>query len=137
MQHAQHTSGEFTFANWEENTVGRAADGPKLALASVVNTFSGGIEAAETTCGYTITYATENTGAFTGFELLQGTVDGRKGTFILEERGSFDADGSVHCTFDVVHGSATDELTGLTGRGHFTVHQGTPSTRYTFAYDLG
>ncbi|MBB6173753.1 hypothetical protein HNR23_003813 [Nocardiopsis mwathae] len=141
MQYAHTTSGGFGFANWEEQTIGRhdrpAGDGPKLAHASVTNTFSGGIEAQDTTCGYTITYLTETTGTFTGSELVHGTVDGRNGAFILAEHGSFDADGKVHCTFDVVAGSATGELTGLRGTGRFTAHHGKPSTRYTFDYSLG
>ncbi|GAA1983267.1 DUF3224 domain-containing protein [Nocardiopsis rhodophaea] len=131
------TTGEFTFANWEEHTIGQLEDGPKLAHASVTNTFSGGMEAATTTCAYTIAYLTETTGTFTGLELVNGVLDGRKGSFVLEERGSFDAESSVHCTFEVVPGSGTDELTGLTGRGHFTTHQGKPSTRYTFDYGHG
>ncbi|MBT2457784.1 DUF3224 domain-containing protein [Streptomyces sp. ISL-86] len=129
------TSGSFTYANWEEHPIGPADTTPRLARATVANTFSGGIEAAETACEYTITYTGEHVGTFAGMELLSGTVDGRKGTFVLEERGTFDATGATHCRFEVVPGSATGELTGLSGSGSFTARQGEPSVGYVFTYD--
>ncbi|MFH8408887.1 DUF3224 domain-containing protein [Streptomyces sp. NPDC018019] len=133
------TTGQFTFADWNERVLGGRPDGtyPRLARAAVTNAFSGGIEAADTTCEYTIVYVTETTGTFTGMELLEGGVDGRRGTFAVEERGHFDDRGSVHCTFEVVPGSATGELAGLRGTGAFTAEQGKPSVPYTFDYDFG
>ncbi|MFI9235378.1 DUF3224 domain-containing protein [Streptomyces sp. NPDC053079] len=130
------TTGHFTFANWEERSVSPGEASPRLAHASVTNAFSGGIEAADTTCEYTIVYVTEKTGTFTGMELLAGSLDGRKGTFVVEERGSFDDEGTVHCAFEVVPGSGTGELTGLRGTGSFTARHGEPSVPYTFGYDL-
>ncbi|MEU8437507.1 DUF3224 domain-containing protein [Streptomyces sp. NPDC029216] len=134
---AQRTTGLFTFADWEERTISPDGVVPKLAHASVVNSFSGGIEAADTTCEYTIAYVTAKTGTFAGMELLAGRLDGRAGTFAVEERGSFAEDGSVHCTFEVVPGSGTGELTGLRGTGGYVARHGEPSVTYTFDYDLG
>ncbi|MCC3769828.1 DUF3224 domain-containing protein [Streptomyces sp. UNOC14_S4] len=131
------TTGYFTFANWEERAVGSSGASLKLAHASVTNTFSGGIEAADTTCEYAIVYVTEKTGTFAGMEVLTGSLEGREGTFAVEERGSFDADGTVHCTFQVVPGSGSGELTGLRGTGSFTAKHGESSVPYTFDYDLG
>lgn len=134
------TSGHITYANWEEKTVSSSDTDtgcPKLTHASVVNTFSGGIEAADTICEYSNVYVTEKTGSTTGMEMLSGRLDGREGAFVLEERGSFDADGTVHCTFDVVPGSGTGELTGLRGSGSFTYRHGDSAFPYTFTYELG
>ncbi|MFI5982293.1 DUF3224 domain-containing protein [Streptomyces sp. NPDC051555] len=131
------TTGHFTAADWEEHPLGAGATHPTLARAGVVNTFTGGIEAADTTCDYTIAYVSATTGTFAGMEVLRGSVDGRKGGFAVEERGSFDADGTVHCIFEVVPGSGTGELAGLRGTGGFTARHGEPSVAYTFDYDLG
>ncbi|GAA4915222.1 DUF3224 domain-containing protein [Streptomyces coeruleoprunus] len=131
------TSGHITCAHWEERTAGSGEASPKLARASATNTFSGGVEASGTTCEYTIVYVTEKAGTFTGMELLAGRLDGREGTFVVEERGSFDDAGTVHCSFEVVPGTGTGELTGLRGTGGFTYRQGEPSFPYTFDYDLG
>ncbi|MEV0597741.1 DUF3224 domain-containing protein [Streptomyces sp. NPDC050315] len=130
------TTGHFTYADWQERTVGPDEALPKLAHASVTNSFTGGIEAARTTCEYTIVYATEKTGTFTGMERLTGSLDGRAGTFVVEERGSFEPDGTVRCAFEVVPGTGTGELTGLRGTGTFTAVHGAPSVPYTFEYVL-
>ncbi|GAA3377479.1 DUF3224 domain-containing protein [Streptomyces sannanensis] len=131
-----HTTGRFTYANWEERPVGPDGTSPRLAQAAVTNAFSGGIEAAETACAYSVVYVTEKTGTFAGLEVVAGSLDGRKGSFALEERGSFGADGTTRCTFEVVPGSGTGELTGLRGKGGFTHRQGEQSVPYTFDYDL-
>ncbi|MFJ7206073.1 DUF3224 domain-containing protein [Streptomyces sp. NPDC098789] len=130
------TTGHFTAADWAEHPIGAGGTHPTLARAGVVNTFTGGIEAADTTCDYTIAYVSATTGTFAGMEVLRGSLDGRKGGFAVEERGSFDADGTVHCTFEVVPGSGTGELAGLRGTGGFTARHGEPSVAYTFDYDL-
>ncbi|MEU1673691.1 DUF3224 domain-containing protein [Streptomyces roseifaciens] len=133
---ATQTTGHFTFADWKEHDVTPAGTSPKLAHATVTNSFSGGIEATGTTCEYSIVYVTEKTGTFTGLEILSGSLDGREGTFVVEERGSFGTDGTVYCSFEVVPGSGTGELTGLRGTGSFTAEHGAPSVPYTFAYEL-
>ncbi|MFI9029442.1 DUF3224 domain-containing protein [Streptomyces sp. NPDC053560] len=130
------TSGHFTYADWTERTVGPGEAHPKLAHASVVNSFTGGIEAAGTTCEYTIVYGTEKTGTFTGMELLTGSLDGRAGTFVVAESGFFGADGTVHCTFEVVPDTGTGELAGLRGAGTFTAVRGESAVPYTFDYEL-
>lgn len=131
------TTGRISYANWEEHPVGSAGPGPRLAHAAVTNDFAGGIEAAGTTCEYSIVYTSDKTGTFTGLELLTGRLDGREGSFVLEERGEFAADGTVRCTFEVVPGSATGELAGLSGSGSFVYSPGEPSFPYDFAYVLG
>ncbi|OEV32195.1 hypothetical protein AN219_00350 [Streptomyces nanshensis] len=134
---AQTATGHFTFSDWEEKQVTSGAEGPRLARASVVNSFSGGVEAVGTACEYSIVYVTETTGTFTGMQVLSGTVGGRKGTFAVAENGSFEADGTLRCTFEVVPGSGTGDLTGLRGTGGFTTRHGEQSVPYSFEYGLG
>ncbi|MFJ1569129.1 DUF3224 domain-containing protein [Streptomyces erythrochromogenes] len=129
------TRGRFTFAGWEETPVGAMDATPRLAHAHVANTFTGGVEAAGTSCDYTIAYTGENNGSYSGMELLSGSVDGRRGSFVLEERGTFDAGGTV-CRFEVVPGSGTGDLVGLTGSGGFAYRHGDTSVEYAFSYAL-
>ncbi|GAA2393195.1 DUF3224 domain-containing protein [Streptomyces glaucosporus] len=134
-----HTTGSFTFADWQEAVLSEAEGGPKLARATVANHFTGGIEAAGTACAYSIVYTTgdpESAGSFTGHELVTGALDGRKGSFVLAEHGTFDERGTVHCVFEVVPGSGTGELAGLRGTGGFTAVHGEPSVAYAFDYEL-
>ncbi|MEU9720552.1 DUF3224 domain-containing protein [Streptomyces sp. NPDC047976] len=130
------TTGHFTYADWEERPAGPADALPRLAQATVANTFSGGIEAVGTVCAYTIAYLTATTGSYSGAELLTGSLDGRKGGFALEEHGTFHEDGTTRCSFTVVPGSGTGELTGLRGAGGFLARHGEQSVSYTFEYDL-
>ncbi|MFD7839189.1 DUF3224 domain-containing protein [Streptomyces sp. NPDC059761] len=129
------TTGRFTFADWQEQPVGSADSTPRLARSTVVNAFTGGIEAGATNAAYTIAYTGEGTGSYTGLELLSGSVDGRKGAFVLEQRGTFDASGTS-CTFEVVPGSGSGELAGLSGSGAFTYRHGDTSVAYEFSYTL-
>ncbi|MFD6416265.1 DUF3224 domain-containing protein [Streptomyces sp. NPDC060194] len=129
-------TGSFTFERWEETEGGTASGGAKLAHASVTNTFTGVVEAAGTSCTYVIAYDTEKTGSFVGYQLLDGTVDGRRGSFFLEERGAFGEDGTVRCTFTVVGGSGTGELGGLAGSGGYTARHGEASVAYTAEFTL-
>ncbi|RSS76647.1 DUF3224 domain-containing protein [Streptomyces sp. WAC06614] len=129
-------SGHFTFDDWQEHPLTPEDASPRLTRAEVTNTFTGGIEATATACAYTNLYLTADTGSFTGLEVFTGTVDGRRGGFAAEERGVFTAEGQVHCTFEVVPGSGTGELTGLRGSGSFTHTHGAATVPYTFTYDL-
>ena len=128
--------GSIGFANWEERETAGSEAGPRLARASVVNTFTGGIEAADTTCDYSIAYTVGHEGSFTGMELVTGSIDGRPGSFVLEQRGTFAEDGTIHCTFTVVPGSGTEGLAGLTGSGEYTCRTGQASFPYSLSYRL-
>jgi len=52
-------------------------------------------------------------------ERISGKLDGRAGSFVLEASGFSDASGFVHGRWEVVEGSATDELSSLRGYATF------------------
>ncbi|WP_262700327.1 MULTISPECIES: DUF3224 domain-containing protein [Streptomyces] len=134
-----HTTGHFSYADWQESVLDEtegAEGGAKLARAVVTNAFSGGIEAPRTSCQYAITYLSDKTGVCCGYELLTGTLDGRAGSFVVVQHGSWGEDATVRCTFEVVPGSGTGELTGLTGSGTFSAVQGESEIPYSFDYTL-
>lgn len=127
------TANGFTFKDWAEHPVGPEGVFPRLARATVTNAFTGVLTAPATTCTYTVAYTGASVGTFTGMELVTGSVDGREGSFVLEERGTFDATGT-HCRFTVVPGSGTGGLAGLGGSGSFAHRYGDASVEYAFAY---
>ncbi|WP_369200896.1 DUF3224 domain-containing protein [Streptomyces sp. PU-14G] len=129
------TTATFTPVSWDEKEV-RATEGPRLSRASVVNDYAGGIEARGAACEYVLCYATEMTGVFSGMEVLTGSVDGREGTFVIRQAGTFDEEGTIRCTFDVAPGSATGALTGLTGDGSYEVRHGEEKVAVAFSYTL-
>jgi len=129
-------TGHFVAADWKESRISPEQDTPGLSHATVSNTFSGAIQAVGTVCAYEIVYLAEMTGTFTGMEVISGSLDGHKGSFAVEQHGVFEADGTLRCTFEVVPGSGSGELAGLTGTGSFTTRNGDTSVPYTFDYDL-
>ncbi|GAA2480097.1 DUF3224 domain-containing protein [Streptomyces thermolineatus] len=131
------TAGSFSFADWKEENVVAADDGAGIARASVVNVYSGTIE-ARGACEYTIVYHREGgtDGVFAGYERLSGSIAGRSGSVVLEHRGAFEGD-TVHCTVTVVPGTGSGELAGVTGTGGFTARHGEESIPYAFEHSPG
>ncbi|ATL26094.1 DUF3224 domain-containing protein [Streptomyces formicae] len=129
-------TGTFTFAHWDEKPVAGADGGARIAHAAVTNDYAGGIEATGTSCEYTIAYTSETVGSFVGYEFIDGTLDGRTGSFVIEQRGAFRADGGIDCALTVLPDSATGELKGLTGTGSFTAQGGQPTSPYSLDYAL-
>ena len=56
---------------------------------------------------------------FLGYEKVVGSLGGRTGSFVLRHTGSYDG-GKATAELEVVTGSGTDELVGLSGTGRFS-----------------
>ena len=68
-------------------------------------------------------YREDKTADFVGLQRFEGRIGSRSGSFVMQTRGSFDgteAKGSL----DVVAGSGTEELSGITGTGTFAAPLG-------------
>ncbi len=128
----------FAMKNWEENVVSGTEGGPRIAYAHATLAYSGLID-GESIVDYLLYYASEGyDGDGTtapGFERVEGTVDGRKGSFVIKHDTGFDAQG-ISSTFTVVEGSGTGELAGITGSGTTTGVLGEPTMSYTLEYSL-
>jgi Protein of unknown function (DUF3224) len=126
----------FTVKSWDEKIVSGAEDAPRYAHAHVSFEYAGVIEGTSL-CDYLLYYAGEGfEGAgqtAPGFERIEGSVEGRKGSFVLRHEVGYGANG-VQGSFTVVPGSGTGELSGLTGSG--TVDGSSRTMSYTFEYEL-
>jgi len=78
--------------------------------------------------------AVEGSAGYVALELVSGTLNGRRGTFILQHTGSM-SKGVPAMTVAVVPDSGTDQLTGLAGRMTIIIAGGKHS--YEFEYRLG
>jgi Protein of unknown function (DUF3224) len=58
--------------------------------------------------------AVEGSGAYVAFEIVTGTLGGKRGSFILQHRGTMQA-GNYNMDVTVVPDSGTDELVGISG----------------------
>ncbi|WP_410653538.1 DUF3224 domain-containing protein [Amycolatopsis sp. cmx-4-54] len=129
---------KFAVKNWEEAIVSGADGGPRVAYAHATFDYHGLIE-GESILDYLLYYSGEGfDGDGTtapGFERIEGSVDGRKGSFVIKHETGFDAKG-ISSKFAVVEGSGTGELAGITGTGTTTGALGEPTMSYTFAFSL-
>jgi hypothetical protein len=65
----------------------------------------------------------EGSGAYVAFELVTGTLDGKKGSFILQHKGTM-RKGLYDLSVTVVPDSGTDELVGLAGEMKIIIEGG-------------
>ena len=95
--------------------------------------FHGPLEGAST--GEMLAVRTEVKGSagYVALEQVNGTLDGRKGSFFLQHSGLMDK-GTPSLTVNVVPDSGTGELKGLAGTMAIKVEGGQHT--YTFTYSL-
>lgn len=125
----------FKQLSWDEVIISEPDNSPKLAYANAAMEFTGDIIAETSTQGFILYYDTSGTGTFCGYEHLVGSIHGKAGSLVFETRGTFEADG-IHASWTVVPGSATGDLTGISGTGSYTIPWGTTETDATLDYDL-
>jgi hypothetical protein len=78
--------------------------------------------------------AVEGSAGYVAMEIISGTLDGRKGSFILQHVGSM-AKGVATMTVTIVPDSGTEQLTGIAGRMTIIVADGQHT--YELEYTLG
>ncbi|MBE7189125.1 DUF3224 domain-containing protein [Jatrophihabitans endophyticus] len=110
--------------SWTEQRI--AESDPSHAVASVVFTtqWSGDL-VGSSTCGLLIDYVAGDParpetleGPYVGYEQVTGALAGRSGSFVLATRGTHGG-GVADTEVEVVPGSGTGELAGLTGSGSY------------------
>ena len=129
-----HASGTFTVAAWDEDTYQELDDNAKLTKASVKFAMSGDIT-GEATWDAVMCYRPDGTAVYTGIQRVQGQLAGADGSFVLLADGEFVA-GEARSRWQVIEGSGTGGLTGLTGTGQ-AVATATPPGTFSLDYDLG
>ena len=77
--------------------------------------------------------AVEGSGAYVAFELVTGTLNGKRGSFILQHKGTM-RKGVYVLNVTVVPDSGTDELAGIAGAMTIIIDGGKHS--YEFEYTL-
>lgn len=103
----------FEIKEWNEEPFDEAVGVAKLTRASVSKAYSGDVDGTSAT-EWLMAYHPDKSAAFVGLERIKGTIDGRRGTLVLQHVGTF-SDGAAKAALTVVSG--TDELKGATGNG--------------------
>ncbi|MGC2269867.1 MAG: DUF3224 domain-containing protein [Candidatus Acidiferrales bacterium] len=108
-------------------------DGSTLGQMSLDKQYHGDLEGASK--GQMLTAATEVKGSagYVAMERFTGTLNGRKGSFVLQHTGTMNR-GALQLSVTVVPDSGTGELVGLTGKMAIIIADGKHS--YDFEYTL-
>lgn len=109
-------------------------DGGALGRMNVDKVYHGDLEGTAVAQMLTGMSPSEKTsGVYVAVERVNGTVNGRKGTFILHHTGIMDR-GAQNLKITVVPDSGTDQLLGISGTMSIDIRDG--KHFYTFDYAL-
>ena len=95
-------------------------DGVALGRIHIARTFRGDLEGTATAELLTAMTAS-GSAVYVAFDRVEGTLHGRRGSFVLHHRGIATADGSFSSEGFVVADSATGDLAGLRGTATIAV----------------
>ncbi|MFZ6027193.1 MAG: DUF3224 domain-containing protein [Chloroflexota bacterium] len=109
----------FTTASWDEKPYIEVDEGQKLTRTHATFTYEGALE-GEGTVEYLMAYCPNGLGNFVGLERIEGKLGGRQGSFVVQHTGTFDPKSVTTC-WEIVPGSGTGELKGLSGRSTFVL----------------
>jgi len=106
---------------------------PSLGRFWLDKEFHGDLEATSFAMMLSAGGVEKGSAGYVAIEKVTGTLQGRKGSFILQHTGTMNR-GNPALTISVVPDSGTDELTGLSGEMKINIADGKHS--YDFEYTL-
>jgi uncharacterized protein DUF3224 len=116
-KHERRATGKIIVKTYEPTVFDEVPGGPALSDIRVTETFSGDIE-GEGVVHFVQAGRAGGSATFVGIERVRGSIGGKKGTFLLQDRGTL-VGTNVKGEWFVVPGSGTAELEGLRGEGGF------------------
>ena len=119
------TLDSFDDQTWDEH------DGGKLCRARVTKTFHGDLVGTSTVEMVSVLTPVETSRAYFAVERFEGSVNGRKGSFVLQHSALSLPDPAAP-SWAVMPDAGGGELRGLTGTGHIVI---APDGGHTFALD--
>ncbi|MFG6199894.1 DUF3224 domain-containing protein [Nonomuraea sp. JJY05] len=103
----------FEIVAFDESVYDEHAEGPKLTRVTIRKRYQGVIDG--TGVAEVLTAQGGAGGGYVASERIEGTLDGRRGTFVIQHWGL--ADGAEQSSEgSIVPNSGTGELTGIAGR---------------------
>jgi hypothetical protein len=118
----------FEITHFEQTPYDEPAEGPPMTRGTVRKRFTGRLEGTSSTEMLTVGQA-----GYVASERVEGTLDGRRGTFALQH-GGVDDEGGQRAFGHVVPGSGTGELAGL--RGDVAYAHDEAGARLTLTFSL-
>jgi hypothetical protein len=121
--------------SWDEKPYRELPDGSKFTKADIT---LGGDDKGIESAGFEalMHYTPDGKSVYLSLMRIEGELDGRKGGFVLEGRGTFDGT-TARSSYAVIEGSGTGELAGISGKGESaSTHNDYPNMPFTLTYDV-
>lgn len=125
-------TGTIKHENWDEKPYHEAPP-QKSTTADIKCLFAGDL-VAEAQTRYLLQYPDEANAHYAGYLLVDGTLAGRQGTFMIYEVGSW-GNGIAASNWEIVRNSGTGALKGITGTGSYAAEHD-KTVHYQLSYDL-
>ena len=132
----QITEAKLKIESWDEKPYRELGAEGKLTRADVLLS---GPDDGLTSAVYEalMFYRADGASSYVTLMHITGTLGGRAGSFVLQGHGTYDGT-TARGQSDVVEGSGTGELTGLTGTAEsVSTHDDYPFMPLTLRYELG
>lgn len=131
-----HATATFSIKSWDEKTwAGKPHNevtGPKLTRAEIAYNYEGDFS-GESSMQYLMYYRPDEQVSCVALERMDGTLGGRRGSFVLQHNGLVDGH-SITGDFTIIPSSGTGELAGIQGNGK--LYATDKVWQITFDYDF-
>jgi hypothetical protein len=125
---SNHATGEFEVKMTPQPQDDKAAVG----RFSLDKQFHGDLEGTSTGEMLAVSSAVSGSAGYVAMEVVNGTLQGRSGSFALQHSGTMNR-GAAELSVTVVPDSGTDQLTGLSGRMNIIIADGKHSYEFDYA----
>jgi len=112
----------------------QSTNGIQLGRMSIDKTFSGPLSATSKGEMLSAVTPTKGSAGYVAIEQASGTLEGKKGSFVLQHFGMMSGAGQ-RLILEVVPDSGTGELAGLSGKMAIIIKDG--QHHYEFEYEIG
>ena len=110
-------AGTFRTMDWDEQQYDAAPGHPKFTHTRVTHELRGAIEGEASIC-YLMVYRDDAKADFVGLATVTGTIDGRNGSFVMQDVGTFEHGIAKGC-WRILPGLGSGALRGIRGGGQF------------------
>ncbi len=125
-----HTTGEFEVKIIPQTD----REIPMLARMTIDKQFHGGIEGSSQGQMLSAGTAVKESAGYVAIERVEGTLDGKKGSFVLQHTATMNR-GVPSLTVTIVPDSGTDELTGISGSFNIRMEDGKHFYDLNYSFD--
>jgi len=126
-------TGTFSVTGGSEQTIHEAPGEVRLTRVSGTQRFGGSIVGVGSV-EWVFCYRPDKSARFLGIQRLEGSIEGRTGSLVMESTGNHDGKQS-NGRWRVIPGSGTEQLAGISGEGTFDAPGGAEVT-YELDYQL-